>query len=210
MYACIDVCMYILVYESLPESVQTNLSKSPRNPQVICPATWSLFPWRSLTSLWWDLQFKVVSEPPEASVEVLRKFPLVRVYYYLSQGALPKPIYELFQESVYVEAWSRTCLGIFQELVHEIVWWRNWNPITTLGNKSDLLVCISHTKTYLMNFSSLQLKLNLRKVQYFSRVKLSVYYARKCIVARWGVQIFSRRFLPSLLVTETQSSSLSR
>ena len=44
--------MYVLVYtpsllhgfESLSESVQTNLSKSPRNPQVICPATWSLFP----------------------------------------------------------------------------------------------------------------------------------------------------------------------
>ena len=46
------VCnMYISLYslpftgfESLPESVQTNLSKSPRTPQVICPATWSLFP----------------------------------------------------------------------------------------------------------------------------------------------------------------------
>ena len=43
--------LYVLVYipspftgfESFPESVETNLSKSPRNPQVICPATWSLF-----------------------------------------------------------------------------------------------------------------------------------------------------------------------
>ena len=42
--------MYVLVYtpfpftgfESLPESVQTNLSKSIRNRQVICLATWSL------------------------------------------------------------------------------------------------------------------------------------------------------------------------
>ena len=29
-------------FESLPESVQTNLSKSSRNPKVNCPATWSL------------------------------------------------------------------------------------------------------------------------------------------------------------------------
>ena len=54
LYICIYVCMYRYVcmyvcislysipftcFESLPESVQTNLSKSPRNPQVICPTT---------------------------------------------------------------------------------------------------------------------------------------------------------------------------
>ena len=49
MYVCMYVCinLYSLPFtgfESLPESVQTNLSKSPRNPQVIYPATWSLFP----------------------------------------------------------------------------------------------------------------------------------------------------------------------
>ena len=48
--------MYVLVYTPsllrvlrvfhLPESVQKNLSKSnaPRKPQIICPATWRLFP----------------------------------------------------------------------------------------------------------------------------------------------------------------------
>ena len=34
-------------------------------------------PWRSLTSLWWDLQFKVDFRTTRASVEVLWKFPLV-------------------------------------------------------------------------------------------------------------------------------------
>ena len=39
---CICISLYSLPFtgfESLPESVQTNLSKSPRNPQVIYPAT---------------------------------------------------------------------------------------------------------------------------------------------------------------------------
>ena len=45
MYVCISLySLPFTGFESLPESVQTNLSKSPRNPQVICPATWSLFP----------------------------------------------------------------------------------------------------------------------------------------------------------------------
>ena len=44
MNVCISLYSLPLTgFESLPESVQTNLSKSPRNPQVICPATWSLF-----------------------------------------------------------------------------------------------------------------------------------------------------------------------
>ena len=44
-YVCINLySLPFTGFESLPESVQTNLSKSPRNPQVICPATWSLFP----------------------------------------------------------------------------------------------------------------------------------------------------------------------
>ena len=66
--------MYVLVYtlsllrglrESLPESVQTNLSKSPRNLQVICPATWSLFPGGHWPLYDGTYSLKVSSEPPE-------------------------------------------------------------------------------------------------------------------------------------------------
>ena len=46
------IVLYVLVYtpsllwglRSLPESVQTNLSKIPPPPKIICPPTWSLFP----------------------------------------------------------------------------------------------------------------------------------------------------------------------
>ena len=62
-YVCISLySLPFTGFESLPKSVQTNLSKSPRNPQVICPGTWT-----------------------RSSVEVLRKFLLVPV-----QGSNPK------------------------------------------------------------------------------------------------------------------------
>ena len=46
MYVCISLySLPFTGFESLPESVQTNLSKSPRNPQVICPGDMEpLFP----------------------------------------------------------------------------------------------------------------------------------------------------------------------
>ena len=69
-------------FESLPESVQTNLSKSPRNPQVIC-----LFP-AEVSDLFMmgPIHFKVGSEPPEP--RLIRKFPLVKIK---STGGLGKP-----------------------------------------------------------------------------------------------------------------------
>ena len=52
MFVCISlqVLPFTGFERVFQESVQTNLSKSPRNPQVICLATWSLFPKGKVTS----------------------------------------------------------------------------------------------------------------------------------------------------------------
>ena len=87
MYVCISLySLPFTGFESLPESVQTNLSKITQKPPSNLPRDMEPLPWRSLTALWWDLQFKVGSEPPRASVEVLRKYPLVP-----AQGLNPEP-----------------------------------------------------------------------------------------------------------------------
>ena len=67
-------------FESLPaELVQTNLSKSLRNPQVICPATWSFFPGGHSPFYDGDLQFKVGFEPPEPRFKYLENFHWYRL-----------------------------------------------------------------------------------------------------------------------------------
>ena len=116
------VCMYVLVYTSSLLRVlrvfqnqykQTNLSKSPKNPQVICTATWSLFPgghwplYDGTYSLWW------VPNHQSLSWKVLRKFfhwyrlrdrtaNLLlgsRMYYHLSHRCS-------FQESLIFKEWT--------------------------------------------------------------------------------------------------------
>ena len=64
-------------FESFPESVQTNLSKSPRNPQVICPVTWRASSLEVTDLFMMGPKFKVGSEPPEPQLKYLEKFPLV-------------------------------------------------------------------------------------------------------------------------------------
>ena len=68
MYVCI-------ILDSLPftwfwePSIRINTNKSlkiTQKPLSNLLRDMEPLPWRSLTSLWWDLQFKVGSEPPES------------------------------------------------------------------------------------------------------------------------------------------------
>ena len=84
VYVCISLySLPFTGFESLPESVQTNLSKSPRNPPSNLPRDMepsSL----EVTDLFMigPTQFKVGSEPPEPRLKYLENF-----HWYRAQGS---------------------------------------------------------------------------------------------------------------------------
>ena len=78
----VEFNMYISLYslpftgfESVPESVQTNLSKYPETPKyIICPATWSLFPGGHWPLYDGTYSLRWVPKSPEPRLKYLENF----------------------------------------------------------------------------------------------------------------------------------------
>ena len=59
--------------------ISTNKSlKITQKPPSNLPRDMEPLPWKSLTSLWWYLQFKVGSKPPESPLKYLKNFQWYR------------------------------------------------------------------------------------------------------------------------------------